>query len=427
MPRKFDECSMTRTRMPFAGAVLGLLLLLPAIGSAEALPKGNPEALGFSPERLATMEKSLQRYVDDGQHSGVIWLVARRGKVVSSGAYGLRDREAGLPMETDTIVRIYSLSKIVTSVAALILFEEGRFDLDDPVSRFLPELGKMQVWVGGTADAPVLMTARSPITIDHLFTHTAGFYYEFSADPELAELFERAELDSAPSLEEFTKKASSLPLKHHPGEAWTYGINTSILGRVIEVVSGQRLGDFLQERIFGPLGMTDTGFSVPAEKRGRLAKVYQIEEDHLVEVELPGDSAPSPGGIGPELGGAGLFSTIGDYTRFAQMLLNGGELDGRRILGRKTVELMATNRLYHLEQDRQAQGFGLGVSVMIDVGQSKAPGSLGRFGWSGAATTDCGIDPQEEIVALVFTQHFPFNEHRLFERFTTGYMQALVD
>lgn len=418
----------TQTRL--AGGLLTFILLLPVAGFGESLPVGDPEALGFSPERLATMEKALERFVQDGQHSGVIWLVARKGKIVSSGAHGFRDLEARLPMEVDTIVRIYSMSKIVTSVAALMLFEEGRFDLDDPVSRFLPELESMQVMVGGTADAPLLTTARGPITIDHLFTHTAGFYYDMSAGPELAKLIERKELFAASSLEEFVKSAATLPLKHHPGEAWTYGINTTILGRVIEVVSGQPFEDFLQERVFDPLGMNDTGFSVPPEKRERLARVYEIQDGSLTQVEFPENEAPSPRDIGPDLGGAGLFSTIGDYARFAQMLLNGGELDGRRILGRKTVEFMSVNRLEHLEENHigsQAFGFGLGVSVMIDVGQAKAPGSLGRFGWVGAATTECGIDPAEEIVALVFTQHFPFNQHRLFERFTTGYMQALVD
>jgi CubicO group peptidase (beta-lactamase class C family) len=416
--------------VPLAVLGLAVALLLPSTLPAESLPIGEPEALGFSPERLATMEASLERFVENGQHSGIVWLVARRGEIASVGAHGLRDREAGLPMEADTIVRIYSMSKIVTSVAALILFEEGRFDLGDPVSRYLPELGTPQVMVGGTADAPLLTTARSPITVDHLFTHTAGFYYDFSVGPELATLVERAELFTAPSLEEFTKRASTLPLRHHPGEAWTYGISTSLLGRLIEVLSGQRLGDFLQERIFGPLRMTDTGFSVPPEKRGRLATIYQTKEGRLTELELSKDQPSPEKARGLELGGAGLFSTIGDYARFAQMLLDGGVLDGQRILGRKTVEFMTVNRLAHLTEshiDDRAEGFGLGVAVMIDVGQSSTPASLGRYGWSGIATTDCQIDPREEIVALVFTQHYPFNEHRLLERFTTGYTQALVD
>jgi CubicO group peptidase (beta-lactamase class C family) len=389
----------------------------------------DPARLGFSPARLATLEQTLERYVTEGQHAGVVWLVARRGEIVSTGAHGLRDIEQALPMETDTIVRIYSMSKIVTSVAALILLEEGRFDLDDPVSQYLPELAEMQVMTGGTAERPLLATARGPITIEHLLTHTAGFYYDFVDDPVLSKIFRDAELEKSQDLETFVKTAAELPLKHHPGEAWTYGINTSILGRLVEVVSGQPFGEFLEARIFEPLDMPDTGFFVPEEKRSRLAKIYGLEDGQLTEVDPVFATSPDKG-QGPELGGAGLFSTIGDYARFAQMLLNGGSLEGRRILGRKTVEFMRSDRLADLEQPHigtPAAGFGLGVSVLIDVGQSPAPGSLGRFGWSGAATTDCGIDPEEEIVALVFAQHFPFNEHRLFERFTTGYLQALVD
>lgn len=414
-------------RRPTLAAVL--VLLVPMAVAAQSLPDGDPTALGFSPGRLATMEATLERFVSEGRHAGIVWLMARRGQIVSTGAVGHRDLEAGLPMEEDTIFSIYSMSKIVTSVAVLALFEEGRFDLRDPVSRFLPELGSMQVMVGGNADAPLLSTARDPITIEHLLTHTAGFYYDFSAGPELATLFERAKLTDDISLEEFVRRAAKLPLSHHPGERYTYGINTSILGRVVEVVSGQRFGDFLQERIFAPLAMDDTAFHVPPEKRGRLAKIYSEKDGRLVVAE-PFFGPWTEKDAGPELGGAGLFSTVGDYARFAQMLLNGGALDGQRILGRKTVEFMRTDRLAHLATPHtgsRAEGFGLGVSVLVDVGQGAVPGSRGRFGWSGAATTDCGIDPEEQIVALVLTQHFPFNEHRLFERFTTAYMQALVD
>jgi len=248
-------------------------------------------------------------------------------------------------------------------------------------------------------------------------------------EPPLRTLYERAKLGESRTLEEFTKKAAALPLKHQPGAAWTYGISTAILGRVIEVAAGQPLEEFLRKRIFEPLGMVDTGFSVPPEKRGRLARVYERKDGRLAPVESLFFTWVEKG-QGPALGDAGVFSTIGDYARFAQMLLNGGVLDGQRILGRKTVEFMRTNRLANLPENHignRSQGFGLGVSVTIDPGQSGALTSLGRFGWSGAATTDCGIDPREQIVALVFAQHFPFDEHHLFERFSNGYLQALVD
>lgn len=410
-------------------ALLLVVLSAPALLRAESLPVGKAAALGFSPERLTTMERSLERFVDEGQHAGLSWIVARRGAIASSGALGFRDLEARLPMELDTICRIYSMTKVVTSVGALVLIEEGRLQLQDPVSRYLPEFETMQVFVGGSATAPLLTTASAPITVEQLFTHTAGMYYDFSVEGALRTLYERAKLGESRTLVEFTSRAAKLPLKHQPGAAWTYGINTAILGRVIEVASGQRLEDFLRARIFDPLSMVDTSFSVPPDKRGRLAKVYNLKDGRLAPVDSPFFSWVDKD-KGPELGDAGLFSTIIDYARFAQMLANGGALDGSRVLGRKTVELMRQNRLADLPQNHignHAQGFGLGVSVMINPGESFALASLGRFGWSGAATTDCGIDPVEGIVALIFAQHFPFNEHGLFERFSTGYLQALID
>ena len=419
-----------RLRTHPAGLATAVLLACPALAAAPPLPVGDPATLGFSPERLAGMERSIARFVDEGQHAGVSWLVARRGQIVSSGARGWRDIEGKRPMEMDTICRIYSMSKIVTSVGALVLLEEGRLDLADPVSRYLPEFETMQVLTGGTVEAPLLATASTPITVEQLLTHTSGLYYNFSVEPPLRTLFDEAKLGESTTLEEFSRKAAKLPLKHQPGAAWTYGISTAILGRVIEAASGQPLEDFLRRRIFEPLRIVDTAFSVPPEKRGRLAKVYHAKDGRLAEVESLFFTWVEKG-KGPPLGDAGLFSTIGDYARFAQMLQDGGVLDGQRILGRKTVEFMRTNRLADLPEKHisgnLAQGFGLGVSVTIAPGESAALASPGRFGWSGAATTDCGIDPEEQIVALVFAQHFPFNEHRLFERFSNGYLQALVD
>jgi len=413
-----------------AAVVATLLVLSSALAAAQSLPAGDPASLGFSPERLATMRRSLERFVDEGQYAGLTWLVARRGRVVSSGAHGWRDVEEKRPMEMGTICRIYSMSKILTSVGALILLEEGRLDLADPVFRYLPEFEHMQVFEGGTADAPLLASAREPITVEHLLTHTSGLYYDFSVEPPLRTIYERAKLGESKTLLEFTQKAARLPLKHQPGAGWTYGISTAILGRVIEVASGQPFEEFMRQRVFEPLKMVDTAFSVPPEKRDRLARVYEERDGRLAPVETLFFTWVEKG-QGPALGDAGVFSTIGDYARFAQMLLSGGVLDGRRILGRKTVEFMRTNRLAHLPEnhigDNRSQGFGLGVSVTLDPGQSSALASRGRFGWSGAATTDCGIDPQEQIVALVFAQRFPFDAHRLFARFSNGYLSALVD
>jgi CubicO group peptidase (beta-lactamase class C family) len=316
----------------------------------------------------------------------------------------------------------------VTSVGVLVLLEEGRFNLDDPVSQYLPELKDMKVMTGGTADAPQLEALKRPITVRHLLTHTSGLIYDFDGDDALHQLYKRADIWSGPGLGDFIAKVGRLPLKHQPGDSYTYGINTDVLGTLIERVSGKRFGVFLEERIFGPLGMKDTGFDVAPEKMGRVARTYQHGPNgRFVEAEPLVNTWPEAG-RGIESGGAGIFSTADDYARFAQMLLNGGTLDGRRVLGRKTVELMTSNHMALLPNNQAAgrqKGFGLGVEMVTDPGQLSVPSSVGQFGWYGAATTYCQIDPRESIVALAFAQHFPFNEHNLFARFATGYFQAL--
>jgi CubicO group peptidase (beta-lactamase class C family) len=408
---------------------LALLLAFAAAFATHAqLPTTSASRAGFDPARLEVLHALTRRVVDEGQHAGVIALLARDGKIVDFQTYGHRDLDQRLPMERDTICRVYSMSKIVTSVGALVLFEEGRFHLDDPVSKFLPELKEMKVMTGGTADAPQLEPAKGPVTIKHLFTHTSGMVYDFQPSEEIAKLYERADLWSGPGLSNFIAKVGKLPLKHHPGDAYTYGINTDVLGALIEKLSGRTLGDFLEERIFLPLGMKDTGFDVPAAKMNRLAKTYKHGPDgKFVEAE-PIIATWPEAGRGIESGGGGLFSTAGDYARFAQMLLNGGTLEGRRILGRKTVELMTADHLMTLPNNQAAtrpKGFGLGVEVTTHLGRLSVASSLGQFGWYGAATTYCQIDPKERIVAIALAQHFPYNEHNFFAQFATGYYQAL--
>jgi CubicO group peptidase (beta-lactamase class C family) len=399
-----------------------------AISLSAQLPPSSPARAGFDPERLETLHKLTQRFVDEGQQAGAVTLLARNGKLVDFQAYGYRDLEKGLPMERDTICRMYSMSKIITSVGVLVLFEEGRFILDDPVAKYLPELKEMKVMIGGTADAPQLEALKRPITIKHLLTHTSGLIYDFDGDDELHKLYKRADLWSGPALSDFIAKVGKLPLKHQPGDAYTYAINTDVLGTLIERVSGQSFGAFLGEHIFRPLGMKDTGFDVPEAKMNRLAKTYKHGPDgKLVEAEPLINTWPEPG-RGIESGGAGIFSTASDYARFAQMLLNGGTLEGHRILGRKTIELMSANHLVTLPNNQAAtrqKGFGLGVEVTTDLGQLSIPSSPGQFGWYGAATTYCQIDPKEKIVAIALAQHFPFNEHNFFAQFATGYYQAL--
>src|SRR5215207_4458895 len=321
-------------------------------------------------------------------------------------------------MEEDTIFRIYSMSKLITSVAALILHEEGRLKLDDPISKYLPAFDKPKVLRGGTAKAPVLVAAKTPITVKQLLTHTSGYIYGFGKDP----------IDTI-------YNDSKMPLVQQPGQSFRYGISTDLLGAVIEKVSGQTLDAFIKSRITGPLGMKETSFTVPAERRARVAKVYTTGKDGQFEEPKPlvPGNIPYPdeqGRLFPS-GGGGMFSTIGDYARFGQMLLNGGALDGVRILGRKTVELMETNHLTGLTREtldsNDYDGFGLGGSVRISLARGARLGSVGQFGWSGAATTDFKIDPQEQLMTLVFTQHFPFNQHDLFWNALTLTYAALVD
>ena len=406
-----------------------LLALLVTVSGQAQLPTASPKAAGFNPARLEVLHATTRRFVDEGKHAGIITLLGRAGKIVDFQTYGYRDVERQLPMERDTICRAYSMSKLITCVATLMLVEEGRFNLDDPVAKYLPELKDVKVWTGGTADAPQLESLKRPITIKHLLTHTSSMFYDFSAgNAELAKLWRSADLWSGPGLTNFITKLARLPLQHQPGDAWTYGVNQDVQGAVIERVTGKTFGTFLEEWIFRPLGMKDTGFDVPPEKMSRLAKTYKHGSDgKFVEDQPIVETWPEPG-RGIEAGGAGIFSTAGDFARFAQMLCNGGMLDGKRILGRKTIELMTANHMVTLPNNQAAsrqKGFGLGVEVTTDLGQLSMPSSVGQFGWYGAATTYCQIDPKERVVALVFAQHFPFNEHGFFAAFQTGYYQAL--
>ena len=405
------------------------LTLLMAVSVRAQLPTASPKAEGFDPARLEILHATTKRFVDEGKHAGLITLLARDGKIVDFQTYGYRDVERQLPMERDTICRAYSMSKIITCVATLMLVEDGRFNLDDPVAKYLPELKDMKVWTGGTADAPQLEPLKRPITIKHLMTHTSGLFYDFSTgNTELAKLWRDANLWSGPGLTNFITKLAKVPLMHQPGDAYTYGINQDVQGALIERGSGQPFGAFLEERIFRPLGMKDTGFDVPPEKMNRLAKTYKHGPDGKFVEDQPIIETWPEAGRGIEAGGAGIFSTAGDFARLAQMLCNGGTLDGQRILGRKTVELMTANHLVTLPNNQAAtrqKGFGLGVEVATDLGQLSMPSSAGQFGWYGAATTYCQIDPKERIVAIAFAQHFPFNEHNFFAAFQTGYYQAL--
>jgi CubicO group peptidase (beta-lactamase class C family) len=401
---------------------------------AQSLPTASPESQGFSGERLERLHKRMHEFVTEGKHVGVVVLIARNGKIVELLPFGMRDREQKLRMEEDTIFRIYSMSKVIASVAAMILHEEGRLKLDDPISKYLPTFAKPKVMTGGTAKAPVLVAAKKPITVKELLTHTSGYIYGFGKDP-IDQIYNNSKVLQAGTMAAFLERAAKLPLVQQPGQSFRYGISIDLLGAVVEKVSGQTLDAFIESRITGPLGMKETAFSVPVEKRPRVAKVYTTGKDgQLTEAKslVPGE-IPYPdeqGRLFPS-GGGGMFSTIGDYARFGQMLLNGGELDGVRILGRKTVELMEANHLSGLTREtldsNDYDGFGLGGSVRVSLPRGSRLGSVGQYGWSGAATTDFRIDPQEHLMTLVFAQHFPFNEHDLFWHVSTLTYAALVD
>ena len=395
--------------------------------SSIQLPSTSAKAAGFDPARLEVLYATVKSFVDEKKHAGIITLLIRNGKVVDFQSYGYRDVEKQLPMERDTICRVYSMSKIITCAAVLMLMEDGKFNLDDPVANYIPELKDMRVWTGGTADAPQTEPLKRPITILHLLTHTSGLMYDFIGSDELAKMWQKADLWNGPGLNGFIAKLSKLPLKHQPGDAWTYGVNMDVLGALIERVSGKTFGEFLQERMFAPLGMKDSGFDVPEDKMNRLAKTYKVVDGKFVEEKPIIETWPEKG-RGIEAGGAGIFSTAMDYAVFAQMLCNGGTTNGKRILSRKSIELMTANHMVTLPNNQAAtrqKGFGFGVEVTTDIGQLPMPSSVGQFGWYGAATTYCQIDPKEKIVAIALAQHFPFNQFGFFAKFQTGYYQAL--
>lgn len=387
----------------FARALLSALLGLPvAVAAQAASAPGNARLHAF-----------LQRQTGDDGYLGATMLVARDGRVVDRGEFGHADLARRKPMRRDAIFRIYSMTKPIASVAVLMLMEEGRLSLDDPVSRFLPEFANLRRFSGGTADAPMLVPPATPLTLRHLLTHASGFAVNAGSNPEAARLFERADLHASASLSEFTRKLAAVPLADEPGTRFAYdGANTETLARVVEVVSGRPFPDFLQERILGPLRMRDTGFVVPAPKRGRVVDLSTMSDGgHLALADTA--SAREPGVMlqrYPSAAG-GLYSTVDDYFRFAQMLANDGRLDGVRLLSRKTVDLMMSDQLGKYDPPLRGflrgEGFGLGGYVVTDVAMRGRLGSVGQFGWSGSASTYFTVDRKEHLVAILMTNHLP--------------------
>ena len=394
-----------------------------------------PEKVGFSSERLGRINVLMQRTVDEGKCAGILTLVARRGQIAHLDCVGMMDVKAGKPVQPDTIFRIYSMTKPVTSVAVMMLYEEGHFQLNTPVSEFIPGFKDAKVFVRETESGPELADMEQEMTIHHLLTHTSGLSYGFHEDLPVDALYREARqnLGEGATLEKVVEALSTLPLAFQPGQRWRYSFSTDVLGYVVQAVSGQPFDVFLQQRVFEPLGMVDTGFYVPAEKIDRFAALYGRSEEgelELVDAPATGRYAKPPVFVS---GGGGLVSTVHDYVRFAQMLLNGGQLDGVRLLGRKTVELMMMNHLPEALLPFAVNpggfswgyGFGLGGKVMMDPARAGILGSRGEYSWSGVASPAFWVDPQEEVVGLVMAQVMPYQP--LVNALRVLVYQALVD
>lgn len=411
------------------GAALSLVAPV-ARGAAAA----TPESHGFSSERLKRLDAVVQEQIDQKHLAGAVVYVARDGQPVHFRAYGQQEMETGKPMPTDAIFRIASMSKALTTTAIMMLYEEGKFMLHDPVAKFIPGFAKSQVAVAPPAGSPadvkyVLVPAKRPIQIRDLLTHTAGLTY---GDGLAVDLYKQARVygwyfaDHDEPIGDAIDRLAALPLHGQPGETWQYGFSTDVLGRLVEVISGMPLDRFFRERIFGPLKMVDSGFYLPPEKAARLAPVYGYEKGELT---LRENSAKTDYIQGPRKcfsGGAGVLSTTGDYARFLQMLLNDGELDGVRLLGPKTVELMHANHTGD-KYMRDTSGFGLGFWVNNDLGYFGELGSEGAYGWGSAYFPQYLVDPKEKIVALLMTQLKPANGVDLNQKFKVMMYQALIE
>ena len=366
------------------------------------LPRAVPEDVGISTSRLARIAPVMQNYVDNGKIPCALTMIARRGKLVHFEKFGMQDIAAAKPIQFDTIFRLYSMTKPITSVAVMMLYEEGHFQLTTPISEFVPYFKDMKVY---TEDGSAIVDAEREVTIKHLLAHTAGLIYESDRDNHpIDQRYEDADLYGG-DLASMIQKLGDIPLLHQPGDAWHYGMSTDILGYLVEVVSGMPFATFLRTRIFDPLGMNDTGFSVRVENAHRYSKVYDyVKGSGLKEIEKV-HAATGPLSFFHS-GGGGLQSTAADYLRFCQMVLNDGELDGEQLLGRKTAELI---RMSHVPPDwlapkRTGTGFGLGFSVITDVADTSSLGSIGTCGWGGMASTTFWIDPVEELIAILMTQ-----------------------
>ena len=375
------------------------------------LERVKPVEAGMDPRKLQLVDQKMGELIERDRLSGGIVVVARKGRVVHFGTYGLRDREAGLPVEKDTIFRIYSMTKAITSVAALMLEEEGKLGLEDPLSEFFPSLKKMKVWKDGT-----LVDPKREATVADLLRHTSGLTYGWQAIPEIGQAHRKSGvLDRDKALVPMMNGIDRIPLLFDPGSDWVYGCSTDVLGGVVEVASGMPFDRFLKERILEPLGMKDTDFYVPADKVGRFAANYNYKDGKLT---LKDDPKTSRYLENPTFksGGGGLCSTASDYMRFLLMIANGGKFEGQRYLKKKSVKLMTTDQIpkgggwvTFGKQIREGVGFGHGFSVRVKMSDWDPDGRVGEYGWGGAASTHYWISPKDDLVVLTLEQVMPYS------------------
>lgn len=411
--------------------LLFLSLLVAPLQAAEPADV-DPEALGFSSTRLARVSEFVDREIKESRLAGAVTMIARHGQIVhfeSAGQYGLEDDR---PLDADALFRIFSMTKPITTVAAMILYEEGAFHLGDPIAKYLPELGEMSLLIDGEQVAP-----NTPMTIEQLMTHTAGLTNGWHIEHSVERAYRDAALQNSPDLDAFIKTLGTLPLRFEPGTRYHYSVATDVVGALVERLSGQTLEQFLHERIFEPLGMRDTYFNVPAEKADRLASDHLWDAERQQIVPMPEGLLPPTSGITLFSGGGGLISTAKDYWRFCEMLRRGGQLEGIRILGPKTVQAMTMARLTPDVRDNGAteypashlypgQSFGLGFGVITDPAQSQVISSQGEYSWGGIANTKFWVDPEEDLVVILMTQVIgaPYSDRLRFDLKVATY-QAL--
>ena len=402
----------------------------------------DPQQLGFEPSRLRRIDQHFQRYVDAGQLPGWQLLVSRRGQLAHAAHAGCRDIDAGTPFADDTVVRLFSMTKPVTSVAAMMLYEQGAFELRDPVAKFIPAFGDARVLCGGNALKPATEGLAEPMRLWHLLTHTAGLTYDFHHQDVSDALYRLAgfQWGTRPGADLATccNEWAALPLAFQPGSDWLYSVASDVLGRVVEVASGMPLDQYFRDHIFAPLGMHDTDFWVRETLQPQMARLYSPDPDSGKAVISPLETHAKERPVFLS-GGGGLWGTASDYLRFCHFLLNRGELDGARLLGSRTVDYMTSNHLpdnldlgnfgrpLFSETNYEGIGFGLGFSVVLDPAQNRTLSSAGEYGWGGAASTLFWCDPTEDIAVVFLTQLLPSSTYPLRTQLKQLVYQALID